>query len=115
MKNETQFQNFDSHLLLSKSNYIVSSYRDIFCTHRKKINRLTIFFDWKGRGGSEYVNTRTRYRIVGKIIMLGSKRSDSIFIVYTSPSDEEQANGVENERRPTAQLARILKAIGQFA
>lgn len=47
--------------------------------------------------------------------MLGSKRSDSIFIVYTSPSDEEQANGVENERRPTAQLARILKAIGQFA
>lgn len=29
--------------------------------------------------------------------------------------DEEQANGVENERLPAAQLARILKAIGQFA
>lgn len=40
---------------------------------------------------------------------MGSKRSDSIFIVYTFPSDEEEANGVENERLPNSAAGANIK------
>lgn len=71
--------------------------------------------------GGEWIHAHirgTRYRRHDRWKNNNAARIETVrlhfYRLYIS-SDEEQANGVENERRPTAQLARILKAIGQFA